>query len=230
MRNNKLRQIVNPSDHVCWEGKPDLKCFILESIFNPLMVFAILWGAFDFAFIFAATQSEKGPGLMFIVPFFALHLMPVWIYLFCVFGCLFRYANTAYIITDKRIYISGGTFSYSTEILPINQISQVTVHQGFFDRLIGVGDVELEKGFSSQTVQKQFMPDRNTVQSMNDLKKMYMSGEYRYQKHKRTHRTGMSIGSTSEYMKAYRLILKLQESVTAQEPTPDRYGRSDSYF
>ncbi len=228
MRNNKLRQIVNPAERILWEGKPNFKCFVLESIFNPMLFLALLWGGIDSFIINAATKTGDEE-LLFLIFFFALHLMPVWIYLGGVLGCVFNYLNTAYIITDKRIYLSSGIISYKTEIITFQQLANVTIHQGLFDKLIGVGDVELERGFR-KTVTTQFNTPQNTQEAMENLKKMYASGTYTSQRRTRSHSRNTSIGSTSEYMKAYRLILKLQDDAAHEKPQENRYGHSDSYF
>ena len=36
---NELKKLINENEKVLYEGKPDKKCFIFESIFNPLMPF-----------------------------------------------------------------------------------------------------------------------------------------------------------------------------------------------
>jgi hypothetical protein len=80
----------------------------------------------------------------FLIVFFALHLMPVWLYLAGVIFSVRRYHNTAYIITDKGIYISGGTFTCNCEMKPFTDLSHINMHRGIFDQWIGVGDVTLE--------------------------------------------------------------------------------------
>ena len=44
-------------ERVFWRGKPNFKCFILESIFNPLLFVAIFWGILDF-FVFKTVFSS----------------------------------------------------------------------------------------------------------------------------------------------------------------------------
>ncbi len=46
--NNELKKLIGEGEKILYEGKPNKKCFIFESIFNPMMPFAILWGIFDF--------------------------------------------------------------------------------------------------------------------------------------------------------------------------------------
>lgn len=44
--NNELKKLIGEGEKILYEGKPNKKCFIFESIFNPMMAFAILWGIF----------------------------------------------------------------------------------------------------------------------------------------------------------------------------------------
>ena len=47
----ELKSMVGLEETILYEGKPDKKCFIFESIFNPLMPFAIVWAIFDMSFL-----------------------------------------------------------------------------------------------------------------------------------------------------------------------------------
>lgn len=38
-----LIAMKSPNEAVFWHGRPAKLCFILEAIFNPMLVFAILW-------------------------------------------------------------------------------------------------------------------------------------------------------------------------------------------
>lgn len=139
-----LELMVGTNEKILWKGKPDKKCFILESIFNPLLPFALIWALIDFSIIFVMGMgfagTESGIGF-FLVPFFALHLMPVWMYLGGVFLAFRKYKNTEYIVTDRGIYVSGGTFSYTYEMKPFTDLSHINIHRGIFDQWLGVGDV-----------------------------------------------------------------------------------------
>lgn len=42
-----LRFMVGPDEKILYQGKPDLKCFVFETIFNPSLPIVILWGALD---------------------------------------------------------------------------------------------------------------------------------------------------------------------------------------
>lgn len=142
----QLHTMVGKNENILWSGKPNLKCFILESIFNPLLPFALIWALFDGFFIFmlthGASHTKTPVGLAIpLVAFFALHLMPVWIYLGGVLLSYLRYKHTAFLVTDKGIYTSGGTFSLTYEHKPFMEISHVNLRRGIIDQFLGVGDI-----------------------------------------------------------------------------------------
>lgn len=135
-----LEIMVGRNEKILWRGKPDKKCFILEGIFNPLLPFAIFWGAFDMFFL-TAVISGGGDQIGILVPFVLFHMLPVWIYLA---GALFvfrRYKHTEYIITEKGVYASGGIFSYTCEMKPFAELSRIDIHRGIIDQMLDVGDV-----------------------------------------------------------------------------------------
>ena len=145
----KLTQMVNAGENVLWQGKPDKRCFILESIFNPFLPFAFIWFIIDSAFITgivaSGATSQDHSFLYIAIPFFALHLMPVWIYLAGVIFSFRKHRNTEFVITDKAIYISGGSISYECIRKAYEDISDIQIRQGFFDSILHVGDVIIER-------------------------------------------------------------------------------------
>ena len=143
MQCSDLELMVGRNETILWRGKPNKKCFILESFFNPLLPFALIWGLIDLFVIFGIGIGSGGDSSVtfFLVPFFLLHMMPVWIYLGGVFLAFRKYKNTEYIITDRGIYVSGGTFSYTYEMKPFTDLSHINIHRGIFDQWLGVGDV-----------------------------------------------------------------------------------------
>ena len=140
MYKSDLEAMVGMNESILWRGKPDKKCFILESIFNPMLPFALIWAISELVVI-GFTFSASGGMLMFILPFMLLHLMPVWIYIGGVIMSFRKHRNTEYIITDKGIYVSGGIFAYKYEMKPFTDLSHINIHRGIFDQWLGVGDV-----------------------------------------------------------------------------------------
>ena len=100
---NELKLLIGDDEKIIYAGKPNKKCFIFESIFNPLLPIALIWGLIDFGFIGVSMSSKEEGIALFMVPFMLLHLMPVWIYLGGALMSFRRYRNTSYIVTDKAI-------------------------------------------------------------------------------------------------------------------------------
>lgn len=137
-------ELSTNGERIVWRGKPKFNCFVLETIFNPLFPFALLWAVFDLCFLRLAIKTGDiitSGSMPFVVLFFAFHLMPVWIYLAGVATSVIRYNHTEYIITERGIYISGGVFAINIQMKPFTDLSHVNIHKGIFDQILGVGDV-----------------------------------------------------------------------------------------
>lgn len=148
---NKLTSVINNNEEILWQGRPNKKCFIFESIFNKMLPFAILWLIIDVTvMLIIFSQNNNKFGSLFFLLFFLIHLMPVWIYLSGVLFSFLRYKNTYYVITDAGIYVSGGLFTYSYSFKPFTQLFNVVMRRGIFDQHLGVGDVICQ--FSSNSL------------------------------------------------------------------------------
>jgi membrane protein YdbS with pleckstrin-like domain len=138
----ELKAIVGSNEKILYEGKPNKKCYIFESIFNPLLPFALLWAISDFSILGGAfLAGDSGNMLFVIIPFMLLHMMPVWIYLGGILFTAKRYKNTAYIVTDRAIYVSGGVFTRNINAKPFAELSHINLHRGVFDQMFNVGDI-----------------------------------------------------------------------------------------
>ena len=135
----ELKSMVGLDETVLYEGKPEKKCFIFESIFNPLLPFAIIWAMFDVGFLGVAMRNTQ----LFMIPFMLFHMMPVWIYLTGVIFAFKRYRNTYYIVTDHAVYISSGVFTMNLEAKTFAELSRVNLHRGIFDQIFNVGDIQI---------------------------------------------------------------------------------------
>jgi hypothetical protein len=139
-----IRDMMDSNEYQLWEGKPEKITYIIG---NPVMyVVALVWGAFDFAFI--GMMFGLGGGLpmgfgLFMIPFFLLHLMPVWI---AVGGPIYRAINWNYIhyvLTDKRIYIQSGIIGRDINVVEFMAISEPEVNVGLIEKLRGCGTIRL---------------------------------------------------------------------------------------
>lgn len=196
-----LMLMVGSNEKILWQGKPNKRGFILEGLFNPLLPFALVWFLFDSMFIFAflngmKTSSALNSEAVFLVLFFAIHLMPVWIYLG---GALFvfrKYRHTEYIVTDKAVYVSGGLFSYTCNMKPFTELARVNIHRGIIDQLIGVGDVVL---------------------TSNNVADIYGSARV----NGRPVNMGTTIADIKDYREVFEIIKKLQEDIYTDTMYPN---------
>ena len=169
-----MRELVKPNEQILWEGRPDKRTTVLEGIFNPFAVFAIIWGCID-VFIFGVVMfvgSEEEGMLAFLIPFLLLHAMPVWIYLFGVLGVFLRWKNARFMVTTNGLYISGGILAFNYEMKPWVDIGHITIHQGIFDRMFGVGDVRFVCAHSS-TVEHSHGHSKMEIYNIREFKEVF---------------------------------------------------------
>jgi len=141
-KNVQLVDLVANGEEILWQGKPSKKTTILEAVFSPMCFFAILWAVIDFGFIInLAVNFDSGMPWYFIIPFFCIHLMPVWIYIGGIIKAVRIANNTQYVLTNKAFYsleTIGKTHFHKTLL---EDMSDLHTSQGFIDKRIGVGDV-----------------------------------------------------------------------------------------
>lgn len=132
-----------PDEQVIWRGKPKKSAFVLNSSIK-MAPFAILWLMIDCSFIVPMFGMGSALGtsmIMFMVPFFAIHLMPVWIWLYNMFTAWGRWKNTEYVVTNMRVIMQNGLVGYEFQSIYYTDISNVSLHVGAIDRMLGVGDI-----------------------------------------------------------------------------------------
>lgn len=137
-----VNNILMPDEKILWQGKPNKKAFIINSLFTPLTFFAIVWLIFDGTFISLALSSNPPKEIYFIlIPFMALHLMPVWMWLGNFISSFKRWQNTEYAVTDKRILIKSGFWGIDFKTLYYKEIKNVSLRKGMIDSMFGVADL-----------------------------------------------------------------------------------------
>ncbi len=140
---NDINSMLMPSETILWQGAPERKAFIINASLKMLPI-AIIWLMFDGFFIVNLFGGGMPSGMNFIfVPFFLIHLFPVWIWLGSTLTASARWKNTQYAITDKRILMRNGLVGYAYKSVYYTDISNVDLRVGFLDKMLGVGDIYL---------------------------------------------------------------------------------------
>lgn len=200
MESTQLERMIGSQEQVLWKGVPDKKCFIFESIFNPMLFFALIWGGFDLFFIGMSVMADGGSGeLGFLFAFMLIHMMPVWLYIGGIITTGLRFRNIQYIITDRGIYVSSGLFTTNCEMKPFTDLSHVNIHRGIFDQYLDVGDVIIEC-------------NHNNMGTHHD------SGNH-----------GIAICNIPDYERVHRMISELQTNVYADTMFPNMYRPGMNY-
>ena len=153
MQKNSIDDIVDPNEKVLWRGQPNAKSYVLASMLKMLPI-ALLWMAVDGFFIgFIATGMASGniplALLGFVVPFFLIHLAPVWIWIGKTVKATREVKNLEYAITDKRIIIRSGVVGIDFKFINYAEIDSVNVKVGIIDRIFRVGDIYVNASVNS---------------------------------------------------------------------------------
>ena len=147
IKQNQVEDILEEGETILQRLKPDRRDYILEAIFKGLP-FVLIWAAFDVFFIVmmvttGAFTQMGGFMIPVLIGFFALHLLPVWLYIAGIVKRVGGYKNIEYVITDKRIIIRSGLIGIDFRYFYYSAIQSVTVKVGLWDRMFKVGDLYL---------------------------------------------------------------------------------------
>ena len=136
-----VNDILVSNESIIWNGKPKKSAYIINKVITMLPI-ALIWLIFDSTFIISfISLGNFMEMLWFIIPFFALHLMPVWIWLGNVLTAKKNWENTEYYVTNKRIIIVSGFIGMNYQTIFYKDINNVHLRIGIIDKLLKVGDI-----------------------------------------------------------------------------------------
>lgn len=137
--------VLTAGETILWRGKPKRSAFIATKSLTLLPI-AVIWLILDMNFIGSAFS---GGGMMgFMIPFFALHLMPVWVWLANVVTAGRRWKNTNYYVTNRRIILQGGFFAVNETSLFYKDLRNARLRIGFLDKMFHTGDIVFDDGIT----------------------------------------------------------------------------------
>ena len=145
MQKNNIDDVVDSNERVLWRGHPNAKSYVLAAMVKMLPI-ALVWMIFDGAFIVFISIGMKSGDiplavLGFVIPFFLLHLTPVWVWIGRTVKAAREVRNLEYAITDKRIIIRSGMIGIDFKFINYAEIDSVNVKVGFIDKIFRVGDI-----------------------------------------------------------------------------------------
>ena len=139
-----IKELITENENIIWEGKPNKTLYIWSTVL-PQLPFALIWFVMDYFIITSFLGAENASEMLFIlIPFFAIHLMPVWIVLWALFKNSVQYKNVLYAITDKRVIIKDGLVGIDFESIDYAEIDKISVNVSIFEKLSNVGTIKLK--------------------------------------------------------------------------------------
>ena len=180
--------MLSAGESILWRGKPKRSAFIATKSLTMLPI-AVIWLVLDLSFI--GTVFSAGEMLGILIPFFALHLMPVWIWLGNVVTAGRRWKNTNYYVTDRRIIIQGGFFAVNEVSLFYKELRNAQLRIGLLDKLFGTGDIVFDNGMIMHN-SKHSRP--YVFEDLTDAQEVY----------RRVQKVILDIQTDMEYPNAYR--------------------------
>lgn len=130
-----------------WYGKPQKKCHVLGAVIK-MLPFVLLWLAFDSIFIVGMIfggVADEAPSFIWaiIVPFFAFHLMPVWIWIAGIVKAVAGYKNITYCVTNERIIVKTGLVGTDIRSVLLKEVDSIDLSVSFLDKLCKTGDLKV---------------------------------------------------------------------------------------
>lgn len=97
--------------------------------------------------------------------FYAIHLFPVWLYLYWAVAAGIRAKHALYIVTNKAVYFQFGLHTIKTNRGALFELKQAKIRIGWINKIFGVGDVVCTTCVNdSYTISR--IPDYTQVQQM----------------------------------------------------------------
>lgn len=140
---DQMKDILDNDEKIIWEGKPTFIPFIASGL--PFLGFGIIWGLFDYNLIRNIFTSSNSINYA-LVPFFLLHLMPLWIGILNFVRLFLVYNNTSYSITNKRVLMRSGFLGIDFKAIDHDKIVDITVDVNPIENMLGVGTIKINSG------------------------------------------------------------------------------------
>lgn len=179
--------VLTAGESILWRGKPKRSAFIATKSLSLLPI-AVIWLCLDLKGIKVAFSSGNMMG--FLIPFFALHLMPVWIWLANVITAGRRWKNTNYYVTNRRIILQGGFFAVNETSLYYKDLRNARLRIGLLDKLFHTGDIVFDDGIAVNNKQNR----GHAFEDLEDAEAVY----------RRVQKVILDIQTDMEYPNAFR--------------------------
>ena len=138
---------LRPGETVVWKGGPVFKPFVISALSITLVGILMLIIPSMMLIMLLTLPSNLGAigttgFVLFLDPFFLVGLAMIFSPLY--YARVHRYIE--YVLTDKRIIITGGLVGRDIKIINLDQIKNVAVNVGLVDSVYGTGKIRFFTG------------------------------------------------------------------------------------
>ena len=155
-------------EYIAFECKPKKSAFVLNSCLT-LAPFALIWLFFDLSFIFA-TWKEMSAIWFFIIPFFAVHLMPVWLWIGSMINSSKNWNKTVYYVTNRRVILLYGFQAIKYIEVFYSDVESVEIKRSGMDKTFNVGDIHLKIDDDKKIIIESILDIENYEEVYNKIK------------------------------------------------------------
>ena len=144
MQANKVEDVLEQGEKILLRTRPNKKAYILSAVLRMLPI-VLFWAAFDiFAIVMMFTHGVSSGEIVFLIIFFAFHLIPVWIWIAGIVHAVAGFKNIEYVFTEQRIIIRSGIIGIDFKSLYYSEIEGVNLKVGILDKCFKVGDIYIQ--------------------------------------------------------------------------------------
>lgn len=139
--------VLDQDEKVLWVGNPTLIPFLLSGV--PFLLLGLIWGVIDLGFIkgiFSGSHKTGSQIDYFIIPFFAIHLAPLWLGVGNMIRLCLVFGNTCYAFTNKRVMLRTGFWGIDFKGIDFDRLQEIDVTVNPVENLLGVGTVRMFSG------------------------------------------------------------------------------------
>lgn len=138
-----IENLLAEDEKILWQGSPNKSAYFWTRFLNKLQ-FVIIWLVVDITFIAVLIASKVTfpiPVIIALCAFFALHLIPVWIWIYGLVKARKNSESLKYYISSQRVIISDSTAGLNIYSIYYKEITSINVNISRLDRKYNVGDV-----------------------------------------------------------------------------------------
>jgi membrane protein YdbS with pleckstrin-like domain len=174
----------HPGERVLFSTRPRFSQSVASAYLRLILLFLLLYFFTTIIRYLAAIQAQVST--LLTIPFVewstdALLLIIALLFLSLIWTYL-SWRSTCYILTTKRVMIKSGVISKKNVYMHFNKIQDITVSQGFTQRISSAGDIEIFGGRDRTSLILENIPNPDKFEELLNQKIENLTPDYETQK------------------------------------------------